>query len=430
MTSTLPPNTFSGAKDIGILGVIDASGYFRSAYFTSEMVSTAHWRSIFYKFISDGGFLTLETREYPEGSSFVRMYDQNQDQYGPSSYGGPNTLITNQELAKGLFYIESATAYTTSGRVAEYDLGLIVVPSDPGAYRDSGSYENPKDIGTNPNFSAGGSLYTLFDRAMASDGKGGLQVLTDTALVSDASDAWDFEITKAGKLDISFGGTHGTAVLFMNVPGIGGYSTAVQFNGSKSLDVRPGTYKLAVFDTESNPSLSGGIGVVTRTDHEAYNLYDVGIKFTETAAAKPDLAFSKFDGKIAGTRLMNVEYTVTNSTGDVASSVRIYLSTNATISNRDTWLATDYFSTGSDGVYSGSEYVKLNFRAGTYYLGVIVDSNDLIDEVNDGNNVSHADAFRITSSGKLIELTDPPHRSSGLDGGGAHVAADQFDFLM
>ena len=91
---------------------------------------------------------------------------------------------------------------------------------------------------------------------------------------------------------------------------------------------------------------------------------------------------------------MTIDYTYTNSgDGDaVASTVGIYLSTNDTITELDTLISTDSASALTSGESSSQSHTftfdpsAASLNGTTYYLGVIADYADAIDESNQYNN--------------------------------------------
>ena len=68
---------------------------------------------------------------------------------------------------------------------------------------------------------------------------------------------------------------------------------------------------------------------------------------------------------------------------------RFYVSYNDTITDNDVLIGT-YYSSGLDSGERQRQWITVNFpdlAAGRYYLGCIIDQEDEVDELNEGNNV-------------------------------------------
>lgn len=85
-----------------------------------------------------------------------------------------------------------------------------------------------------------------------------------------------------------------------------------------------------------------------------------------------------------------IEYSLSNLGAWPATfDIGFYLSTNAVISNLDRKLATNYgasASPGASGTWSRTLLIPADVAPGTYWLGVLLDPNDILPEGQESNN--------------------------------------------
>jgi hypothetical protein len=87
---------------------------------------------------------------------------------------------------------------------------------------------------------------------------------------------------------------------------------------------------------------------------------------------------------------VTIEFTFSNqSTSTQSFSIAFYLSNNSYISTADTLLGTNsgaWGSPGFSGTFSRTLLIPTSIAPGTYYLGFIVDNNNLLNEDDESNN--------------------------------------------
>lgn len=131
---------------------------------------------------------------------------------------------------------------------------------------------------------------------------------------------------------------------------------------------------------------------------------------TVTASAKPDLTGASFSGTLPananiGTSF-NVDNGVTNLTSVVtgAGTVGVYLSTDATITTADRLIGSWTFSSvGANTTLRNLTRVTIDptTAPGTYYVGIYVDSGNVLAETNETNN-----AKTMSGTVKVVRSVD------------------------
>src|SRR5262249_22556706 len=107
---------------------------------------------------------------------------------------------------------------------------------------------------------------------------------------------------------------------------------------------------------------------------------------------------------------VTINHTLANAGSAAAGAGRVgyYLSTDATITAADTLLGASSFSAvaanGSVGL-SGTVTLPDNLPDGTYYIGVIGDYTDAVEETSNANNASQGVAIAVAGP-PIIDLSE------------------------
>lgn len=113
-----------------------------------------------------------------------------------------------------------------------------------------------------------------------------------------------------------------------------------------------------------------------------------GSAFKHTGSGTSDLISSP--SYAARGSYATIEFTFSNlSTSSQSFDIGFYLSTNDYISTFDTLLGTNYGASagsGATGTFTRTLYIPSWVAPGTYYLGFLVDPNNVLPDVNRGNN--------------------------------------------
>ena len=189
-------------------------------------------------------------------------------------------------------------------------------------------------------------------------------------------------------------------------------------------DIAPGTYYVvfaadspnAVFERNEGNNSSVGIQIVIGADL--------------TVAAAPTAIWSGAGGNFS------ISYTIANI-GSVSASptkTAIYLSTDATFTKDDALVGTDDVAkllAGQSSVETSSFTLPAGFKAGTYYVGVIADTDGTSAELNEGNNASPGRLITIASDLAVSAAPTLSYSGSGSTynfsyavGNGGMVASD------
>ena len=123
--------------------------------------------------------------------------------------------------------------------------------------------------------------------------------------------------------------------------------------------------------------------------HQRTKVYNSsGVALTIHSGTEDDPAYEVTKGTV-----VKPEFTFENNGRSTQSpEVGWYLSSNSTISTADTLLGTSTPTLGRNDVYTTSKSVTLpgSLTSGAYYwLGVVVDKDDVISEINEANNATH-----------------------------------------
>ncbi|MCF6324905.1 MAG: S8 family serine peptidase [Gammaproteobacteria bacterium] len=214
----------------------------------------------------------------------------------------------------------------------------------------------------------------------------------------------DFDVAiSPSKQQISPGGSTTYDVVFTSIDGFASTLSisAVSPHASISMDVLPfqvilqsdGTAvaTISVSTDATTPTLPHTLGV-TATDGQSTRSIDAQLNVAEgdlimTAISTPD------DGSASVGSYLGMTYSYYDAGGFPANNpyhVGIYLSSDATITTDDIRIGAVFNLTLTEGrsVTARNSYlIPANLASGTYYLGAIVDYNNLLNESNEGNNV-------------------------------------------
>lgn len=171
-------------------------------------------------------------------------------------------------------------------------------------------------------------------------------------------------------------------------------------------DILPGTYYLGALADPYN-----AVREANETDNtRAVQLTVVGGDLTVTSLSGPLSALSG--------ATMGVANTVRSAGGAVPGfDVTFYLSTDAAITPSDTYLGTRFVSgLAIDATSTATTNLKLpaDLVGGRYYLGAIVDDDNMIPETNEGNNASAAAPIDVTGADLTVSALTAP--SAGVAG--------------
>jgi len=227
----------------------------------------------------------------------------------------------------------------------------------------------------------------------------------------DDIDYFSFEINRVGTVTVLTTGNTDTLGTLKNASGNtivtnddGGSSS----NFSITRELSPGTYYIEV----------------SHYSNEETGTYTLHVDFTETIRL-PDLVVDSVS--VASTTVMagqkvRVDFHRSNSGSEdsVAFSQGLYLSENETITTLDTLLV-DFAKQEMNAGTSDSLFFEVtipeNTTPGTYYIGYILDSDRLIEEIDETNNSGFIQ-ITITSSGSGSNNINPPDIELMLDGSG------------
>ncbi len=144
----------------------------------------------------------------------------------------------------------------------------------------------------------------------------------------------------------------------------------------------------------------------------------------ETLAKRPDLTIESVTSVINGTpgETIPVNATIKNVGDGLAGefTVSMYLSKDVTISEDDILLGEGQVSdlgAGLSRTSSSMVTIPNNIEPGTYYLGVVIDSEFVIIESDESNNVRFAEtgALKITSQNTPIQVTQTEEPIAATD---------------
>ena len=155
------------------------------------------------------------------------------------------------------------------------------------------------------------------------------------------------------------------------------------------------------------------LGLLINNVQDTSTANNVSVReFAITAASGSDLTPTNIQGPTTmwPGSIANITYSVGNvgSTDADAMRVDFYLSADALITTTDVFMArvtSPAITGGSGGTYTITTTVPQSVPTGTYYLGVIVDSTNLIGETNEANNVLAAAATTLVTDGDRPDLT-------------------------
>lgn len=407
MTSSLPPNTFGGAYDFGTLGTIDpATGFFRSIHIKQQSLGGT-WAEIYNKFYtSAGGYLNLETIEYPAGKSALKIFDTNEKFLISTKYqnGGVDSTLADFKIGGGYTYV---MGYGDTPIQPSYDLGIFVSPFAHDAYVD-----HDRSLGTDPNLSFDDTMATVYDRGLPTDRNSKQMAVLSTTIAKDQTDVFQFDISKAGSITIGASGDYAAVVLSAPSQGLGNSAYNYQFTGTKTFNVNPGHYVVTVYDTESDVFISGTGGGFTRSNRENLDDYNLSVKYTAGTTPEPDpdpdTDLPELYMEMVGIGSRSVARGgvtdgtfVFHNTGEAVNGAKVgfYVSKNDVISTADRLVGTitlgDLTSTTAQQIRVTGIDLPYSMKPGKYYLGAIIDYDDTIAEINDGNNGSEGYYFRV-----------------------------------
>jgi Ca2+-binding RTX toxin-like protein len=314
MTSTLPPNTFGGAINLGAFGAIDQSTHYYRDYIINDKFTTASapFDTVYYRIsvASDNSYLSLQHYELPGGSSYFELYDskfklidnnrsQNED-FGPS---------LTKAIDAGVYYLRMVRS-PGAPSPAEYGFALTVnrtYAADTAGEtfataRNLGVFSQSRTALTiSDNFGSERNLGWRFDGST-------MQIEHDGWYRQDRHDMFKIQVTSAGTLTFNISGETGNFTLYGNFGYLyTGWSGVVR--DGVSIAVQPGVYYLQGFD-RATQGMTGGIngGVGITYPWEVYDDYSVSVKFKPAVVTTQNYTGAGFNEKFA-------LYSRTTSTG-------------------------------------------------------------------------------------------------------------------
>jgi hypothetical protein len=247
------------------------------------------------------------------------------------------------------------------------------------------------------------------------DTEGGFNSLQITyfvngAQISNATDVWDFTTTRT--LEGSLTGARrlaatGVCTRLSSAPGYPSDCRVTVRAGDKTeqwetrFEGPSGTVTSANFDVAVDvpPGAQSGSIEIAMIGH--YNVGTRGLvvrgTFTGGVGDKPDLSVTSVTGPTSGTpgNTIDIAATVEN-TGAIASTafdMEFLLSSDKIVDDQDWFFAhcgIDALEAGKSSTCSGAATVPAGIPAGTYYLGAYADSQDVVTETSEDNNIQWA----------------------------------------
>jgi subtilase family serine protease len=193
----------------------------------------------------------------------------------------------------------------------------------------------------------------------------------------------------------------------------------------------PGTYYIGGIADYNNQ-----VSESNETDN-TYNVTQITV--TGPSPSLPNLSEQVFlsSTTLAAGASTTVDSFVVNygSAPSAASTARIYLSTDPTITTSDTLLATVNSGTlaavGQTGYYDHqtlSVTLPANLAPGTYYIGGIADYNNQISESNETDNTYNVTQITVTAAGSVTAALTSQVSGSGGGSPGSGAGGHNFVF--
>ncbi len=312
MTSTLPPNTFGGAINLGTFGTVDPNTHLFRDYVVNDKFTTSAspFDTVYYRINvgQSGSALSLKHYELPGGSSWFELYDSkfqliadnrsDNEDFGPAlEYGNSD----GNELKAGVYYLKMVRS-NTAPSPAEYGFALSVFKQTVvdaagetfAAARNLGVLSQARtSVTVSDNF------YSLMKRTRTFDGNNISIDRPGTWSVEDRHDIFKIQVTSAGTLTFNISGETGNFTLYGNFGYLyTGWSGVVR--DGVPIAVQPGVYYLQGFD-RATQGMTGGINgnVGITFPWEVYDNYSVSVKFKPAVVTTQSYTGATYNEKFA-----------------------------------------------------------------------------------------------------------------------------------
>lgn len=166
-----------------------------------------------------------------------------------------------------------------------------------------------------------------------------------------------------------------------------------------TIDVPAGTYYLGIIiDYENNVSESNEANNICFINYPQVTVDDSASKPDLTCDYRGNLSSSGSYLTISNVRVKNI-----GNSDSGPSYIGYYLSTDQNITTSDIFLGQDYVGNlmpwGASVESLTIDINSLNIPAGTYYVGIIIDYRDEVDERDETNNICFFDSPRVNIGG-------------------------------
>jgi sugar lactone lactonase YvrE len=308
---------------------------------------------------------------------------------GPAAVNYGDSANYSITPATGYHAVDVLVDGASVGAVSSYSFASVTANHTISASFAINSFSITATAGTNGSISGpatvnyGGSVMYMITPAA---GYYVTDVLVDGARVGVVSSYTFSNVTANHTISASFAINSYTVVATAGANGSISGPSAVNYGGSASYTIKPANgYQVANV-------LVDGVSVGTVT---SYTFTNVTANHTISAsfAALADLTVNSVTGPSNATRgkSISVSTSIKNLGGGAVGSftVSFYLSKDTGITSGDTLLGTrtvTSLSSGSTTSLSGNFTVPSTIATGKYYVGVIVDSREIIIESSEANN--------------------------------------------
>jgi serralysin len=307
------------------------------------------------------------------------------------------------DTVSGVEYFQFADGlFSASGLIGQPNLSAQVFPATSSA-------------GAGSTFSIN-TFVVNYGKGSAAASTSRIYLSTDATITT--SDTVLATISTGALAAVSQAGYYGAQTVSVTLPG----------------NLAPGTYYIGAIADFTN-----SISESDETDN-TYNVAQITVTGSTTPSNLPNLSaqiFTNTTSSTAGSSVAVNTFVVNYGSGPAAaSSSRIYLSTDATITTSDMVLATissgALAAVGQSGYYDAQKLslsLPANLAPGTYYIGAIADYNNQIFEKDETDNTYNVAQITIAASGSgsiLPNLSAQVYPGSSSAAAGSTISVNTF----